>query len=102
MIHSALGIFTEAAEFLAAVCDSSFDGRSFDRVNAVEELGDLEWYMAVMRSRLGVSQEEVQRRNIAKLKARYPQRFASHHALNRDLDRERSVLERPDGETGAE
>jgi len=93
MIHSAMGIFTEAAEFLAAVCASCFDGRTFDRTNAVEELGDLEWYMAVMRRRLGVSQEDVQRINIAKLRARYPDKFASDDALNRDLKRERSILE---------
>jgi len=93
MVHSAMGIFTEAAEFLAAVCASCFDGEAFDRTNAVEEMGDLEWYMAVMRRRLGVSQEEVQRINIAKLRARYPDKFASSDALNRDLERERSILE---------
>jgi hypothetical protein len=92
MIHSALGIFTEAAEFLQAVVQSTFEGRVFDRINAIEELGDLEWYMAVMRSRLEISQEEVQRRNIAKLRARYPEKFASRAALDRDLDRERRAL----------
>lgn len=93
MIHSAMGIFTEAAEFLAAVYESCFQGRPFDATNAIEELGDLEWYMAVMRRRLRVSQEQVQRTNIAKLKIRYPGKFASAGALNRDLDQERAVLE---------
>jgi hypothetical protein len=93
MIHSAMGIFTEAAEFLSAVYSSCFDGQPFDATNAIEELGDLEWYMAVMRRRLAVSQEQVQRTNIAKLKARYPDKFATSDALNRDLDRERSILE---------
>lgn len=93
MIHSAMGIFTEAAEFLSAVYASCFGNEPFDATNAVEELGDLEWYMAVMRKRLEVSQEQVQRINIAKLKARYPEKFATDDALNRDLKRERSVLE---------
>ncbi len=93
MLHSAMGIFTEAAELLAAICASAYADKEFDEVNAIEELGDLEWYMAVLRSRLGVSQESVQRRNIAKLKARYPERFASEHALNRDLTRERNALD---------
>lgn len=92
MIHSAMGIFTEAAEFLAAVYESCFQGQSFDATNAIEELGDLEWYMAVMRRRLRISQEQVQQTNIAKLKTRYPGRFASANALNRDLDQERAVL----------
>lgn len=95
MIHSAMGIFTEAAEFLAAVYESCFQGQSFDATNAIEELGDLEWYMAVMRRRLRVSQEQVQRTNIAKLKTRYPGSFASANALNRDLDQERAVLKSP-------
>jgi hypothetical protein len=93
MIHSAMGIFTEAAEFLSAVYSSCFEDQSFDTTNAIEELGDLEWYMAVMRKRLGVMQEQVQRINIAKLKARYPDKFATREALNRDLEHERSILE---------
>jgi len=93
MIHSAMGIFTEAAEFLEAVIASTFEGEPFDHVNAIEELGDLEWYMAVMRDRLDVSQEDVQRRNIAKLRARYPEKFESSDALNRDLGRERDALQ---------
>jgi NTP pyrophosphatase (non-canonical NTP hydrolase) len=92
MIHSALGIFTEAAELLHAIVQSTFEGQAFDRINAVEELGDLEWYMAVLRDRLGVSQEEIQRKNIAKRRARYPERFEKHEALNRDLEKERSEL----------
>ncbi len=93
MLHSALGVFTEAAEFLEAIVQSMFAGNPFDQTNAVEELGDLEWYMAVMRQRLRVSQEKVQRINIAKLRARYPEKFEKKDALDRDLDRERSVLE---------
>ena len=93
MLHSALGIFTEAAEFLEAVVKSTFAGEEFDRTNAIEELGDLEWYMAVMRQRLTVSQEKVQRINIAKLRARYPEKFEKADALERDTSHERSVLE---------
>lgn len=93
VLHSALGIFTEAAESLEAIVQSMFRGDPFDKTNAVEELGDLEWYMAVMRQRLRVSQEKVQRINIAKLRARYPEKFEKKDALDRDLDHERSVLE---------
>ena len=93
MLHSALGIFTEAAEFLDAIVQSTFGGEKFDRTNAIEELGDIEWYMAVMRQRLRVSQERVQRINIAKLKERYPDKFEADDALERNLKRERAVLE---------
>ena len=93
MLHSAMGVFTEAAEFLEAIVLSMFRGETFDQTNAIEELGDLEWYMAVMRQRLHVSQEKVQRINIAKLRARYPDKFEKADALDRDLERERSILE---------
>ena len=93
MLHSAMGVFTEAAEFLEAIVLSMFRGEPFDQTNAIEELGDLEWYMAVMRQRLQVSQEKVQRINIAKLRARYPDKFGKDDALDRDLDKERSILE---------
>lgn len=97
MLHSALGVFTEAAEFLETIIASLFGGEDFDRTNAIEELGDLEWYMAVMRNRLKISQEKVQRINIAKLKARYPEKFESVDALDRNQEHERSILESASG-----
>ena len=93
LLHGAIGVATEAGEMLDAVKRALFYGAALDRTNLVEELGDLEWYMAVIRSALGVSQEEVQRINIEKLRARYPEKFTTEHALHRDLRFEREVLE---------
>ena len=96
MLHGAIGLATEAGELLDAIKRALFYGQPLDRTNLIEELGDLEWYMAVLRDAIGVTQEDVQARNIAKLRARYPQHFTTQDALNRDLGRERSILE---GET---
>jgi NTP pyrophosphatase (non-canonical NTP hydrolase) len=93
MLHGAIGLATEAGELLDALKRAIYYGAPLDRTNLVEELGDLEWYMAVLRAALGVTQEEVQRRNIAKLRARYPERFTREDALNRDLAKERAILE---------
>lgn len=93
MLHGAIGLSTEAGELLDALKRAVFYGEPIDRTNLVEELGDLEWYMAVLREALGVTQDEVQRRNIEKLRARYPEKFTTYHALNRDLEKERTVLE---------
>lgn len=93
MLHGAIGIVTEAGELLDAMKKSIYYCKALDRTNLIEELGDLEYYMAVLRIELGVSQEEIQERNIAKLRARYPEKFTSEHAINRDLDKEREVLE---------
>jgi NTP pyrophosphatase (non-canonical NTP hydrolase) len=94
LLHGAIGLATEAGEMLDAVKRALFYGAELDRTNLVEELGDLEWYMAVIRDALGVSQEDVQRINIEKLRARYPEKFSRDHALQRDLGRERAVLEK--------
>lgn len=93
LLHGAIGLATEAGEMLDAIKRALFYGAELDRTNLVEELGDLEWYMAVLRSALEVTQEEVQRINIDKLRARYPEKFSTEHALQRDLDRERAVLD---------
>jgi hypothetical protein len=42
---------------------------------------------------VGFSFEESMEKNLAKLKARYPQKFTGDNALNRDLDNERATLE---------
>ncbi len=93
LLHGAIGLATEAGEMLDAVKRALFYGAELDRTNLIEELGDLEWYMAVLRAALDVSQEDVQRINIEKLRARYPEKFSTDHALRRDLDRERAVLD---------
>jgi len=97
MLHGAIGLATEAGELLDVLKRAVYYGQPIDRTNLIEELGDLEWYMAVLRDALGVTQEEVQERNIAKLRARYPERFTNVHALKRDLAKERAVLEGEDG-----
>lgn len=93
LLHGAIGLATEAGELLDAVKRALYYGGKLDRTNLIEELGDLEWYMAVIRDALDVRQEEVQRINVEKLKARYPDKFTSDGAFNRDLPKEREILE---------
>ena len=93
LLHGAIGLATESGELLDSLKRALFYGAALDRTNLIEELGDLEWYMAVIREAVGVTQEEVQRINIEKLQARYPAKFSTDHALNRDLKRERAILE---------
>lgn len=96
MMHAAVGIATEAGELLDAIKKSAFYGSEIDYINLAEELGDLEWYMALMREELGITQRAVQKRNIAKLRARYPEGFTQEDAEDRDTDAERKVLEEVD------
>lgn len=93
ILHGALGIVTEAGEIADAVKKSIFYGKPFDLVNLQEEIGDCFWYLAILAKEAGLSFEAIMEQNIAKLKARYPDKFTEHHALNRDLEHERNVLE---------
>lgn len=93
VLHGAVGAATEAGELLDAVKKSLFYGKTFDRVNAKEEVGDMLWYMGVICNELGFTLEEAMQTNVDKLRARYPGQFTESAALNRDLDAERKILE---------
>ena len=94
LIHASLGIATEAGEFVDCVKKRVFYGKDFDRINAIEELGDLLWYIAVASDELNTSFEEIMTVNIEKLKARYPEKFTEENAIERDLKVERKILDK--------
>jgi len=94
MLHGAVGIATEAGELLDALKKHIFYGKTLDEVNVKEEIGDLFWYIAVLCDSLDASFEEIWETNIAKLKARYGEKFNEKGALHRDLEKEREILEK--------
>lgn len=91
--HVADGLCTEAGEFKDAMKKYVYYGKNLDSVNLMEEIGDIFWYLAIACDQLGIDFNYVQEQNIAKLKARYPEKFNSENALNRNLEVERQVLE---------
>lgn len=93
ILHATMGVSTEAGELLDAVKKTLFYGKPLDTVNLKEEVGDLFWYMAILCDELGLSFEEAMERNIAKLKARYGDKFSEEMAQNRNLELERATLE---------
>jgi NTP pyrophosphatase (non-canonical NTP hydrolase) len=70
-LHMAVGISGEAGELLDAVKKAVIYNKSLDRVNVIEELGDLEFYMEGLRQGYGITREETLIANIAKLGKRY-------------------------------
>lgn len=94
LLHAGIGLATESGEFLDALKKSIFYGKELDRVNLKEEVGDLLWYCAIALDELGGDFGQVMETNIAKLKARYPNKFTEHDAEVRDLDKEREILEK--------
>lgn len=92
LIHAIVGIATEAGEMLEALRDA-INGDEFDLVNLEEEIGDCKWYMAIASKVAGFQWGDDERKNIAKLRARFPDRFTEYDANNRDLVVERAILE---------
>lgn len=93
LLHVAMGIQTEAAEFTDMLKKHIFYGKPLDEVNLKEELFDMTWYIAIALDVLGYTFEEGFKTNIDKLKARYPEKFTEEKAENRNLVREREILE---------
>lgn len=93
LVHATLGIATEATELLEALASALTSHAEADEVNLLEELGDLMWYQAIACDEFGLTFEFIQAKNIAKLRARFPERFEQEQALVRDLGTERQVLE---------
>jgi len=93
LLHGVSGCVTEAGELEDALKKCIFYGKELDLVNLTEEVGDVMWYLAILLDELGSSFEEVITINIRKLKSRYPNKFSSERALNRNLDKERDILE---------
>ncbi len=93
LLHSALGCADDAGELVKRIKDRLFYNKPIDAVNLKEEYGDLLWCIAQGLDALGSSFEEVMEMNIAKLQARYPDKFTEDAAINRDLDAEREALE---------
>lgn len=85
--HAAYGIGTEAGELMDAVKKHIYYNREIDRENVKEELGDLEFYLQALRSRLGITRQETLEHNINKLlkgkKARYKEGYSDQAAAER-------------------
>lgn len=92
LFHAIVGIATESTELVEAL-DTALRTNEADVVNVLEELGDINWYQAIALDTLDGDFDSVLNTVIAKLKARYPEKFTSEDAINRDLATERKILE---------
>lgn len=93
LVHAAMGLAGEAGEFTDCVKKYAIYGQSLDRKNAVEELGDLMWFIALACDTLQVSMADIATQNIEKLAKRYPEKYTDFHAVQRLDKNENEVLE---------
>lgn len=83
LTHAAMGLSGEAGEFTDCIKKYVVYGQSLDSKNAAEELGDVLWFVALACETLSVSMEKIAEQNIAKLQARYPEKYSDEHAEQR-------------------
>lgn len=69
--HMVIGVCGEAGELADGIKRNTIYGKELNRENIVEELGDLEFYMAGLRQMLGISRYETLSYNVVKLQQRY-------------------------------
>ena len=93
VFHAIVGIATEATELLEAL---NLDGEPMDKVNVLEESFDVDWYQFILMDALNGNLRDVWDTGIAKLRERYPDKFTSERAINRNTDAERQVLDKLD------
>lgn len=90
LLHSVVGTATETGELAETEVKILLgDPLAKHLQNLTEEEGDLSWYRAQRMDVLGLTEEQVQGGNFAKLSTRFPDgHFDSSHALNRDVVKE--------------
>lgn len=94
ILHALMGITTECGEMMDNLKKHLIYGKPLDMVNFKEEDGDLRWYLSLLEFACNYTADEAQEANIAKLKARFPNKFTEIDALTRDLNKERKILEK--------
>lgn len=99
MLHGLIGMMTEVGEMADMLKRHLFYGQELKmkgKDSMTEECGDEMWYIALMADAIqrdgGEGLAKMLELNIAKLKARYPGKFNSEDALNRNVEKENQAL----------
>jgi NTP pyrophosphatase (non-canonical NTP hydrolase) len=91
--HKMGEIFSETIAGFADVSKRAcFYGLVLDEAKFGALLADTLRMIAAICAENGIEMEQCMEANIAKLKARYPKKFTTEDAVNRDLDEEHAIL----------
>jgi NTP pyrophosphatase (non-canonical NTP hydrolase) len=75
LLDPACGLAEESGEALSLVRKHVYQGRTLDRDQLAEELGDVLWCLAATADAAGLTLSDIASRNLAKLAARHPTGF---------------------------
>jgi len=97
--HAVVGLAGEVGELASLAENWLYYGRPLDPVKVGEELGDCLWYVALACNALGLNLSNLMEANLAKLRVRYPDRYADDRAdrTNRDRDAEQAAMAGEEG-----
>ena len=84
LLNGLIGLNGEAGESIDVYKKYKFQGHQLDKDKLIEELGDTMWYLALCATALGVSLEDIAKRNIRKLELRFPDGFSEEKSINRN------------------
>lgn len=84
LLHASLGLAGESGEVADIVKKVEFHGHNLNREDLIKELGDVCWYIALACECLDTDMEELFKKNIDKLKKRYPDGFDTEKSKNRE------------------
>ena len=90
-VHATIGLQGEAGELASVMQKWLWYGKSFTldelKQKIKDEAGDVLWYIAELLSAFGLNIGDVMQANIAKLKVRYPDKYADALAADEARDR---------------
>ena len=86
LANGLMGLNGEAGEAIDLLKKHLFQGHDLDEEHMAKELGDVAWYLAISAYALGYELEDILKMNIAKLQARYPDKFDPKLSINRKDD----------------
>ena len=96
ILHAIMGLVTESAEMVENMQNFVFGPgpRELSVTNLEEEAGDLFWYLALLADAMGRDNfNRIMQTNIDKLEERYAGKFSEYDATNRNLEKERAIIE---------
>ena len=85
LMHSLHGLASEVGE-IHSIYQKSYQGHEIKIDDVIDETGDLLWFASELCDVLRVPMDDVARRNIEKLRARYPDGFDVERSLHRDSE----------------
>ena len=88
MEEALCGLAGEVGELCDHYKKFMHQGHDIDYNHMAEEAGDVLWYLAEIADALGLTLEEIARRNIDKLRKRYPDGFDPERSINREEEHE--------------